>query len=423
MSQKLGLVPSSKVDQRTLVSESYVGGKLCEPGDLVLNRLKAHLGVFGLASQAGVVSPDYTVLRPRGDIIGRYFEYILRSPACRSELRIRAKGIVEGFWRLYTDDFYDITLPVPSRSEQAATVRFLNYADRRIALYIRSKQKLIKLLEEQRQVTIHQVVTRGLDEDVPLKPSGVGWIGMVPKHWVISALRLRYSQCLGKMLDTKRITGSHTLPYLRNTDVQWDKINTLDLPTMDISPEEYERYTVRKGDLLVCEGGEVGRCALWENQLPVCGFQKALHRLRPLQTNSDLPRFMYYTLRAAVASNAFNDGHVSTIAHLTGDKLRAHRFPFPPLEEQKRIVEFLDNEMAEITTAIAMAEREISLVREYRIRLIADVVTGKLDVREAAANLPDELEEPAGLLPDELLADGDETDLTEDELIDEEVVA
>lgn len=117
MSQRLGLVPDTEIDQKTLVSESYIGAKLVEPNDLVLNRLKAHLGVFAIANQAGLVSSDYCVFRPTNGVNVRLFEYVLRSSACRAELRTRVKGIVEGFWRLYTPDFYQIRLPVPqSRS-------------------------------------------------------------------------------------------------------------------------------------------------------------------------------------------------------------------------------------------------------------------------------------------------------------------
>ena len=118
MSQKWGLVPSSRIEEKRLVSESGVGAKICRPGDIVLNRLKAHLGVFALASERGLVSPDYTVFRPIRNMEARYFEAMYRTPACRVELRQRAKGIVQGFWRLYTDDFYDIRLPVPPVDEQ-----------------------------------------------------------------------------------------------------------------------------------------------------------------------------------------------------------------------------------------------------------------------------------------------------------------
>jgi type I restriction enzyme S subunit len=206
MSQKLGLVPSSMVEQQTLVSESYAGGKLCESNDLVLNRLKAHLGVFARATEPGVISPDYTVLRARRLLEVRFFEETLRSPACRVELRQRAKGIVEGFWRLYTDDLYDIRLPEPPVEEQRSIVRFIDHADRRTRRYIRAKQKLIKLLEEQKQAIIHRAVTRGLDPNACLKPSGLDWLGDMPQHWEIRRA--------GRLFAQRNEVGFADLPIL-----------------------------------------------------------------------------------------------------------------------------------------------------------------------------------------------------------------
>jgi type I restriction enzyme S subunit len=292
-------------------------------------------------------------------------------------------------WSLRPEHFKLIYSCLPPLAEQAAIVRYLDHVDRRVRRLVRAKRKLIALLTEQKQAIIHHAVTRGLDPNVPLKDSGVEWLGQVPEHWEVAALRLMYYQCLGKMLDAKRILGTDLLQYLRNTDVQWDRINVANLPQMDISESEYERYTVSSGDLLVCEGGEVGRAAIWSGELEVCGFQKALHRLRPRDVRRQHVRFMYFALRAACEGDAFSDGHVSTIAHLTGDKLRAHRFAFPPHQEQVAIVEHLDESSANIDNTIVRAHREIDLLNEYRTRLIADVVTGKLDVRESAAALPE----------------------------------
>jgi type I restriction enzyme, S subunit len=163
MSQKLGLVPSSMVEQRTLVSETYVGGKLCDEGDLVLNRLKAHLGVFALAKQSGLVSPDYTVLRRTRPMVMQYFEHILRSPGFRHELRIRAKGIVEGFWRLYTDDFYDIRVPVPPVTEQRRIVDALDAETKSVIGAMKRTEREIDLFREYRTSLIAEVVTGKLD--------------------------------------------------------------------------------------------------------------------------------------------------------------------------------------------------------------------------------------------------------------------
>ena len=319
---------------------------------------------------------------------------------------------------LNREDAYQRFAAVPPLPEQTAITRYLDYTDRWIQRYLHAKQKLITLLEEQRQAIIHQAVTGQIDvgtgQPYPVyKDSGVEWLGEVPEHWGVAALRHRYSQHLGKMLDSKRVMGSHLLPYLRNTDVQWDRINIKDLPEMDIFPEECGRYTVQPGDLLVCEGGEIGRCALWSGELAVCGFQKALHRLRPRNADQDVARFMYYVLRVAAKHNAFTDGHVSTIAHLTGDKLRAHRFPFPTFSEQTAIVHFLDHTTTGIDHAISRTQRQIDLLSGYRTRLISDVVTGKLDVREAAANLPEVDPLTAGDAIDDTLDTGAESNLDE----------
>ena len=163
MSQTFGLVPSHMVE-RTLTSESYVGGKLCEEGDLVLNRLKAHLGVFAIAKQAGVISPDYSVFRKqRSSVEMEYFEQILRLPTFRTELQIRAKGIVEGFWRLYTNDLFDIRLPVPPVGEQKEIVDVLHGTTADIDTAIDRARRQIDLLRELRTRLIADVVTGKLD--------------------------------------------------------------------------------------------------------------------------------------------------------------------------------------------------------------------------------------------------------------------
>jgi type I restriction enzyme S subunit len=163
MSQRLGLVPSVQIEERRLMSESYQSGKICERNDIVLNRLKAHLGVFALATERGVVSPDYTVLRAIRPVAPRYFEYVLRTSACRVELRKRAKGIVEGFWRLYTDDLYDISLPVPPLEEQDRTVASLDTDLSRVNDAIESAYREINLVREYRTRLIADVVTGRLD--------------------------------------------------------------------------------------------------------------------------------------------------------------------------------------------------------------------------------------------------------------------
>lgn len=211
------------------------------------------------------------------------------------------------------------------------------------------------------------------------KASRTDWLGEVPDHWVICALAYRYDVALGKMLDEKRVSGEHLAPYLRNVDVQWGRINTEALPQMDFSGADVSRYGLRSGDLLVCEGGEIGRAAIWEGQLAECYYQKALHRLRP-HSGEDTPRFFQYVLRSAVAHGAFAGmGGKATIAHLPAESFRRVLFPFPPVQEQLAVASFLDRETARIDALIAEQETLLALLAEKRQATISHAVTRGLD--------------------------------------------
>ena len=162
MSQALGLVPSQHVE-RTLSAESNVGAKVCQKGDLVLNRLKAHLGVFAIAGEDGLVSPDYSVFRNLGGAEMEYLELIFRLSAMRTELRKRTKGIVEGFWRLYTDDLFDIRVPIPPIDEQRNIVEFATHTNRSTVEVSTQHRKIAALVNEFRMRLIVDVITGKVD--------------------------------------------------------------------------------------------------------------------------------------------------------------------------------------------------------------------------------------------------------------------
>ena len=164
MSQEYGLVPDSKLDERRMLSESYVGGKVCYKNDLVLNRLKAHLGVFALSPQKGVISPDYTVLIPNAErILPTYGEAVLKNDLCRRELRIRVRGIIEGFWRLYTDDFNTIVIPLPPLKEQEQIMKHLSALNNKFTALKQRLEQEINILHELRTRMISDVVTGQID--------------------------------------------------------------------------------------------------------------------------------------------------------------------------------------------------------------------------------------------------------------------
>lgn len=202
----------------------------------------------------------------------------------------------------------------------------------------------------------------------------------LPAGWTMPPVYARYSVQLGKMLDEKQITGTYLAPYLRNADVQWNGINTTDLPEMDFTAEDRERFLLHKGDLLVCEGGEVGRTAIWDGSLSECYFQKAIHRLRPL-TQHDEPRYFRYFMWMSADSGQFTQSTASTIQHLTAEKLRNVRYPSPPYSQQRIIADFLDRKTAGLDALIAAKERLLALLAEKRRALITRAVTRGLDAR------------------------------------------
>jgi len=216
-------------------------------------------------------------------------------------------------------------------------------------------------------------------------PSGIEWLGDIPAHWVTPPVYTRYVVELGKMLDERRITGDYLLRYLRNVDVQWDRIDSIELPEMDIHPSERERFTVKQGDLLVCEGGEVGRAAIVTKSEMGLGYQKALHRLRPLG-NREVPRFMFFTLVWAASTGVFlAGGNPNTIPHLTGEKLRRYRFPAPPTPEQRAIAGFLDGETSKIDSLVSKKRELVKRLKEKRLALTSRTVTKGLPPHEARA--------------------------------------
>lgn len=182
-----------------------------------------------------------------------YLDRLLRIPAYVGEYQKNSTGVTSSRLRLYADKFLNISLIRPPFEEQQAIAKYVRRLESQVNAAIRAKQRLISILLERKQITVSQAVTCGLNATVEQKDSGVDWIGNVPAHWPVIALRHRYHQRLGKMLDQNKITGRWLVPYLRNSDVQWDSINTTNLPLISISPAERSEYLLSPGDLLVCE--------------------------------------------------------------------------------------------------------------------------------------------------------------------------
>lgn len=307
-----------------------------------------------------------------------FLAWLLRSKEVHSYWGSSSSGAT--FTALNLEPLSETPITVPPLPEQNSIAAFLDERTARIDALVARKRRLVQLLKEKRQALITRAVTRGLDPEVKMKESGVPWLGEVPEHWALPALNSRYEILLGKMLDEKRLTKTALVPYLRNIDVQWDRVNTEDLHEMDIAPSEYERFSLSPGDLLVCEGGDIGRTATWRGEMALCAYQKAVHRVRP-RSVAEHPRYLFYTMVAVHGRGVFlAEGNPNTIPHLTGEKFRRYRFPQPPYQEQVAIADYLDRMTPKMDDLVTKVEQAVERLQEYRAALISAAVTGKVRV-------------------------------------------
>ena len=284
-------------------------------------------------------------------------------------------------------EYVSALLPIPPLSEQAAIVRFLGHADGRIRRYIRAKQKLVKLLEEQKQAIIHRAVTRGLDPNVRLKPSGAEWLGDVPEHWEVRPAKYFFRE-----VDDRSETGSEELLSVSHIT--------------GVTPRSQKNITMCMASSYVshkrCKPGDLVINTMWAwmaalgvaRQTGIVSPSYAVYRpLRPTALLGEYADLLLRTRPYVTEYVCRSTGIRSSRLRLYPEQFLRVRIVCPPVNEQRVILAHLSAETREMGQAIAGAQRDIELLREYRTRLIADVVTGKLDVREAAARLPDEPEE------------------------------
>ncbi|CAG1000475.1 Type-1 restriction enzyme EcoKI specificity protein [Methanosarcinales archaeon] len=396
VSSKDGVVLRREKNVTMFMAESYEGYKLCWPGDLVINSLWAWAGGLGFSRHHGIISSAYGVYRPREEFSGhwKYFDYLLRSIVYDWEFHVRSKGIWVSRLQLTDTSFLDMPIILPPNNEAVAIAQFLTGESSLINRFIRTKRRLIELLNEQKQAIIHQAVTCGLDPNVHLKPSGIDWLGEVPEHWEVVPLK---RPCVlirdGTHLPPPRVDKG--IPLLSVRNIINGKFVMRD-DDSQISETDYrvlcKSFEVRQYDILLAiVGGTLGKVAIVQD-MPPFHIQRSLSVLRAKQTVLDY-RFLAYFLQGpgfqralwqTVAFSAQPGIYLGTIIN----------FPvvLPPLDEQKILVSTIDEAIKDVECSIKATYKEIDLLREYRTRLISDVVTGKLDVRGVELPAMDEAE-------------------------------
>ena len=394
VSQYTGITKRHRKDTR---AESLIGYKRVAQSDLVVNIMLAWNGSLGVSPFDGIVSPAYCVYRFGANTEPRYAHYLLRSPLYRARIKTVSTGVVESRLRLYTDDFYRLEAVLPPVSEQRAIVRFLDHADQCIRRYIRAKEKLIALLEEQKQAIIHQAVTGQIDvrtgQPYPAyKDSGVEWLREVPEHWDVSRFGRLVNLVVGFPFQSQGFTESRDgIRLLRGINIAPGELRWHEVVRWPVSDSEcLAEYRMQVGDIvvgmdrpIVGSGTRVATVSL--NDVPAL----LLQRVARIRVGNSLARdFAVALLRGKGFMNYLAPIFTGiSVPHLSPGQIKDFRVAVPDLVEQRAIIKHVKSRTEAVQSAIAGVSKQIRLLREYRTRLVADVVTGKLDVREAVASL------------------------------------
>lgn len=267
-------------------------------------------------------------------------------------------------------------IPYPPINERKRIAEYLNdktgKIDARVSLLSKKRDAYQKL----KKALISRVVTKGLNPNAKFKPSGVDWIGEIPEGWEVKRIKEIGTLKLGKMLSEKPIPGYKLCKYLKSKNIGHLHLNLDSVEEMYFSEEEMNQLMLRKDDLLLSEGGEVGKTAIWNGELEECGIQNSVHKLTTFKGFSP-NYYLYYSYM--LSDNGYYKSIVNlvSIMHLTYEKLRRVVVLAPPLPEQQSIASYLDEKCSEIDANIANLEKQIEKYKELKRALISEVVTGK----------------------------------------------
>ena len=346
-----------------------------EVGDILFGKLRPYLRKYWRAEFSGTASSEFVIIKGSSLNLNFLF-WAIQSDSFINDVDSSTYG--SKMPRASWEYMKNIKLPFPESIEEQTQIA--DFLDKKVAQLDKVKSLLeeqINTLEDYRQSLIYETVTKGLDKTVPLKDSGVDWIGQIPEGWGVGKLKYYFDVQLGKMLQPSAINGNDIeIDYLRAINVQWDNILVDNLSKMWCNPSEVSKYEIMNGDLLVCEGGEVGRCGIVEYLSDRAIIQNAVHRIRSAERAN--VRFLNYYIQHTTKSKWFDIlCNKATIAHLTSEKLLNTLVVLPSISEQIQIADFLDKKTEQINQMIAIKKEQIENINKQRQTLIYDVVTGK----------------------------------------------
>lgn len=374
---KLGVFPQWENVAKTNDGDNR---KLVKSGDFVINSRSDRKGSSGVSDRDGSVSLINIVLQPRQTIIGRFSQYLLKSYLFIEEYYRNGRGIVADLWTTRYDEMKTIKVAIPSIKEQEAIANYLDAATSKIDAAIAQQQKMIDLLNERKQIIINNAVTKGLDPNVKMKPSGVAYIGYIPSKWEV-----RRIASLGKFSKGGNISRDNLQedgkPAILYGDI-YTKYNIFAHNIKNHVSQKVATDSVRiyYGDILMTGSGEtkedIGKTIVFTGDEAYIGGDVILFK-----QNTNNSKFLSYALNSQYAKDfRYIESKGEIIVHIYANAIRKLYLAMPGISEQKAIVEFLDKNISLIESEISIVQRQISLLQERKQIIINDVVTGKVKV-------------------------------------------
>lgn len=378
----LGVIPFKDVSEKrtNATSDDLSKYQAVDPGNFVLNNQQAWRGSVGVSKFSGIVSPAYIVLSLSDEIEANFANYLFRNSTMVDQYLICSKGVGSIQRNLYWPYLKRVLVNIPSKIEQNRIARFLDYKCAQINKFIQKKKRLIELLKEQKRAIIYQTVTCGLDPNVRIKPSGVDWLDDIPEHWEIRKVTHLFKQIGSGTTPDSSNTSYYNGPY---SWVMSGDLNDSHLckTSRSLSESAISMYSTLKiypenSLIIAMYGATIGKVAL--TKIKACTNQACCVLSNPIDTiNMEYMLLLFLNIKPYLIRLSYGGGQ----PNINQETLRSLRIPIPPLNEQCHIVDTISSKITIFNQIISETDRQINLIQEYRTRLISDVVTGQIDVR------------------------------------------
>lgn len=386
VSQYFGIRPKSETDiADSHIAESYDDYKEVYQGDFVMNIMLAWNGSYAVSEYDGMVSPAYCVFKFRKDCCKKYFHYLLRTNGYPTAFKTMSRGVIDSRLRLYPEQFYTFPVIIPSVDEQQRISDYLDAKCGEIDSLIALQEQMIEKLKAYKQSIITEAVTKGLNPNAKLVPSGIDWIGNIPEGWEINKL---FNLCTIKgRVGWKGLRSDefkeNSYAYLVtgqdfvSSDINWNNCYQIDKDRYEEDPY----IQLSNGDILVTKDGTIGKIAKVSGMdKPAC-LNSGIFVLKQ-RKETFFQDYLYWYLSSPLLLryNTFINTGGTTIIHLYQNVFERFSMIIPPMDEQIAIASYLDKKCSEIDNLIVIKQQKIEKLKDYKKSVIYEAVTGKIHI-------------------------------------------